>query len=272
MDNFEILNLRPEVMRALKEMGINEPTDIQRETLDLVFQGEDVIGQAQTGTGKTAVFGIFLVESVDPGSRDTQALILSPTRELAVQISNEIKSIGKYVRGNILPVYGGASINTQIDKLAKGVQIVVGTPGRILDHLHRGTLELGNVSCVVIDEADRMLDMGFIDDVREILSHVPKQRQTLLFSATMPEEILILSKDYQKYPHYIAVSKDEITIQHIRHSFIEVSFRDRYRALFAYIRQRTPKHTIIFCRTRFVVERLSRDLHRYGLKAEPLHG
>ncbi len=272
MDDFESFNLRPEVMRALKEMGITKPTDIQREALPLVFQGEDVIGQAQTGTGKTAVFGIYLVESIDPNSKDTQALILAPTRELAVQITDEIKKIGKYMRGRVLPVYGGTSINVQIEKLEKGVQIVAGTPGRILDHLERGTLELGNVSCVVIDEADRMLDMGFIDDVRSILSHVPKQRQTMLFSATMPEEILQLSKEYQQYPHYVAVSKDEITIKHIKHSFVQVDFRDRYRALFAYLHHHKPTHTIIFCRTKFLVDRLHGDLLRSGYKAEPLHG
>ncbi|MFH1470639.1 MAG: DEAD/DEAH box helicase [Candidatus Micrarchaeota archaeon] len=272
MENFESFNLRPEVMRALSEMGIKKPTDIQREAIPLVFQGEDVIGQAQTGTGKTAVFGIYLVESIDPNSRDTQAIILSPTRELAVQISDEIKKIGKYMRGRILPVYGGTSINTQIEKLEKGVQIVVGTPGRILDHLERGTLELGNVSCVVIDEADRMLDMGFIDDVRSILSHVPKQRQTMLFSATMPEEILQLSKDYQLYPHFVSVSKDEITIKHIKHTFAQVNFRDRYRALFAYLRTHKPTHTIIFCRTKFTVDRVLGDLQRAGSRAEPLHG
>ncbi len=272
MENFESFNLRPEVMKALAEMGIQKPTDIQREAIPLVFQGEDVIGQAQTGTGKTAVFGIYLVESIDPNSRDTQALILAPTRELAVQISEEIKKIGRYMKGRILPVYGGTSINVQIEKLEKGVQIVVGTPGRILDHLERGTLELGNVSCVVIDEADRMLDMGFIDDVRAILSHVPKQRQTMLFSATMPEEILQLSKDYQLYPHFVAVSKDEITIKHIKHTFVQVDFRDRYRALFAYLRLHKPTHTIIFCRTKFLVDRLQGDLLRSGYKAEPLHG
>ncbi len=272
MNDFSNFNLRPEVMKALKEMGIIKPTDIQRETLPIVFQGEDVIGQAQTGTGKTAVFGIYLIESIDPNSRDTQALILAPTRELAVQISDEIKRIGKYMRGHVLPIYGGASINVQIEKLSRGVQIVAGTPGRILDHLQRGTLELGNVSCVVIDEADRMLDMGFIDDVRQILSHVPKQRQTLLFSATMPPEILALSKEYQSYPHYVAVSKDELTIKHIKHSFAQVDFHDRYRALFAYLSQRKPTHTLIFCRTKFVVERLANDLMRFGLKVEALHG
>ncbi|MCX6778555.1 MAG: DEAD/DEAH box helicase [Candidatus Micrarchaeota archaeon] len=272
MENFASLNLKPEVLKALGEMGIVQPTPIQKEALPLVLSGEDVIGQAQTGTGKTAVFGIHLVESINPSSKVTQALILSPTRELAVQISEEIKRIGKYMRGRILPVYGGTSINNQIDELERGVQIVVGTPGRILDHLERGTLKLGNVSCVVIDEADRMLDMGFIDDVREILSHVPKERQTMLFSATIPEEILALSEDYQKHPHYVCVSKDEITITHIKHTFCQVDFRDRYRALFAYLKHANPTHTIIFCRTKFIVERLANDLVRGGLRAEPLHG
>ncbi len=272
MENFDSFSLRPQVSKALKEMGIVKPTPIQRDTLQLVFQGEDLIGQAQTGTGKTAVFGIYLIESINQNSRDTQALILAPTRELAVQISEEIIKIGKYMKVRVLPVYGGASINVQMDKLSRGVHIVVGTPGRILDHLRRGTLELGNISCVVLDEADRMLDMGFIDDVREILSHVPKQRQTLLFSATMPEEILALSKRYQYHPHYVAISKDEITIKHISHSFVEIDFRDRYRALFAYIQQRNPTSAIIFCRTKFLVERLARDLQRGKLGAEALHG
>ncbi|MEM3030633.1 MAG: DEAD/DEAH box helicase [Candidatus Micrarchaeia archaeon] len=272
MSEFARFNLRPEVLRALQEMGFEKPTDIQMEALPVVFQGKDVIGQAKTGTGKTAVFGIYLVETVEPDSREVQGLVLAPTRELAVQITDEIKRIGKHTRIKVTTIYGGASINPQIEELRRGVHIVVGTPGRILDHLERRTLDLSKVHFVVIDEADRMLDMGFIDDVRRILSHVSRERQTLLFSATMPPEILALSKEYQNYPQFISVSRDEITITHIRHSFVEINHRDRHRTLFAYLKKHAPTHTIIFCRTKFGADRLARDLRRIGFRAEALHG
>jgi len=272
MSEFAKFNLKPEVLRALQEMGFEKPTDIQREALPVVFQGEDVIGQAKTGTGKTAVFGIYLVETVNPNARETQGLVLAPTRELAVQITDEIKRIGKYTHVKAATIYGGVSINPQIDELRRGVQVVVGTPGRILDHLERRTLDLSKVHFVVIDEADRMLDMGFIDDVRRILSHISGERQTLLFSATMPPEILALSREYQRYPQFISVSRDEITITHIRHSFVEIDHRDRHRTLFAYLRKNRPTHTIIFCRTKHGADRLARELRRAGFRAEALHG
>ncbi|MFH1285137.1 MAG: DEAD/DEAH box helicase [Candidatus Micrarchaeota archaeon] len=272
IDSFERLNLKPETARAIAEMGFVKPTPIQCESMLHVFQGEDVIGQAQTGTGKTAVFGIYLTECIDMNSRDVQALILAPTRELAVQICAEIKRIAKYTPLRLLTVYGGVSINPQIDELRRGVHIVVGTPGRILDHIERRTLKLGNVRCLVLDEADRMLDMGFKEDVEKIVRQTSKERQTLLFSATMPREIVKLSNSYQKYPFKILLEPDSITIKHIKHGFMRVDHRDRYRALSGYMLAKKPFHTIIFCRTKRGAELLVGDLHRAGYKADSLHG
>ena len=218
-------------MKAIKEMGFEEPTPIQRASLRHVFQGEDVIGQAQTGTGKTAVFGIYMAECIDPAIKRVQGLVLAPTRELAVQISEEIRKIARYSNLRVLPIYGGVGIEPQIRQLEQGVHIVVGTPGRILDHIERNTLRLDKVTCLVLDEADRMLDMGFKYDVEKIVQKTPNSRQTLLFSATMPSEIVHLSQNYQKYPFKILLEPDSITIKHIKHSFIQIEHRDRHRAL-----------------------------------------
>lgn len=259
-------------MRALKEMGFEEPTDIQTEAIPVLFQGFDVIGQAKTGTGKTAVFGIYLTEIVDQHRHEPQALILAPTRELVVQITNELMNISKYTRLRVATIYGGQDIQPQIRKLQQGVHVVVATPGRALDHLERGTLSLAKARYVVIDEADRMLDMGFIDDVKRILSHTPKDRQTLLFSATMPPEILTLSREYQFDPKHIAVSKDEIVITHIKHEFVMVDPKTKYDALFSYINEKKPLHTIIFCRTKAKADKLGYVMSKKGFPASAFHG
>ncbi|MFA6035412.1 MAG: DEAD/DEAH box helicase [Candidatus Micrarchaeia archaeon] len=260
-------------MQALHEMGFKEPTPIQAAAIPLAMQGEDVIGQAQTGSGKTVAFGIPIMEKMDPHILQIQALVLCPTRELAVQVCGEFDKLGKHLRVKSLPIYGGASINVQIDNLRKGVQIVVGTPGRLMDHMDRGTLRLDHVKMVVLDEADRMLDMGFIEDIDFILSKLPKNRQTMLFSATMPSEIEGLSHKYMRAPQPVFVSKDEISVKEIAHSFAMVSEpRAKFRALSMYLQAHKPDTTIIFTRTKISADNLVEGLRRQNFKVEALHG
>ncbi|VVC03181.1 putative ATP-dependent RNA helicase [Candidatus Burarchaeum australiense] len=273
MTGFEALRIRKEIMQAIQEMGFSEPTPIQEAAVPLALQGEDIIGQAQTGSGKTVAFGIPLLERIDPHSRAVQALVLTPTRELAVQVCGELGRLGRHMHVQTLPIYGGASINVQIDNLRRGVQVVVGTPGRLIDHLERGTLKLDQVKIVVLDEADRMLDMGFIDDIDLILSKIPSTHQTLLFSATMPGEILALTNKYMRAPQQVLVSKDEISVKEIAHFFAPVPEpRARFRAVTAYLQKHKPPLAIIFTRTKIAADNLVEVLQRMGVRAEALHG
>ena len=210
--NFEELGISKKVLSALSTMGFEAPSPIQSETIPHVLGGKDIIGQAQTGTGKTAAFGIPLVEKVTP-DKVVQALVLTPTRELAIQVAEEISNIGKGQRVRVLPVYGGQPIDRQIRAIRAGAQIVIGTPGRLLDHIRRQTLRLDKVQMVVMDEADEMLDMGFVEDIESILSHTPEEsRQTLLFSATMPAAIASLAKRYMKDPFTVTISREQLTV------------------------------------------------------------
>lgn len=196
---FEELNLSKEILKAIEELGYEEATPIQAKTIPIILQGKDIIGQAQTGTGKTAAFGIPTLERIDPSKKTIQALILCPTRELAIQVSEELKKLSKYKKAiGILPIYGGQSIERQIQSLKKGVNIIIGTPGRCIDHIERGTLKLEDIKLFILDEADEMLNMGFIEDIEFILDKTPKDKQTLLFSATMPDPILKLTKNILK--------------------------------------------------------------------------
>ena len=214
--SFESLPLSEEVKKAIAELEYTEPSPIQLQSIPLIVEGHDVIGQAQTGTGKTAAFGLPAIDKIDTKNRNTQCIILCPTRELAVQVSNNIKKYSKYKRGlSSLAIYGGESIDRQIRSLDQGVHIVVGTPGRVIDHIDRGTLNLKNIHTVILDEADEMLNMGFIDDIKEILSNTPEERQTILFSATMPREIMELTRKFQKNPEIIKITKKEITVSNI---------------------------------------------------------
>ena len=207
LKNFGEIELSRKVLQALREMGFEEPSPIQAQTIPLTLEGHDVIGQAQTGTGKTAAFGIPTVEKMAEKFHKVQALILTPTRELAIQTAEELNKIGKFKRVRTLPIYGGQAIDRQIRSLKRGVHAVVGTPGRLLDHLNRGTLDLTNVQTLVLDEADEMLDMGFIDDIENIIRQIPDGRQTLLFSATMPAPIEKLSRRYMQHPQRITITK-----------------------------------------------------------------
>lgn len=269
---FGSLEISKKVFNAISDMGFEEPSPIQAEAIPLLMAGLDVIGQAQTGTGKTAAFGIPIVENLSPRSREIQALILTPTRELAIQVAEEITKIGKYREARTLAIYGGQSIDRQILALKRGVQIVVGTPGRILDHLRRKTLRLNAVRFLVLDEADEMLDMGFIDDIESILQETPEEKQTLLFSATMPAEIQRLARKYLRDPRILSVSRDELTVPQIEQVFYEVKEHNKLEGLCRVLDTSTINLAIIFCRTKRGVDELVAGLEARGYEAEGLHG
>ncbi len=273
---FTKMGISPNILKALVGMGFSKPTPIQEKAIPLLLQGEDLIGQAQTGTGKTAAFGICILERVfsiehqKPGK--VRALVLTPTRELAVQVTGEIQKIARHHHAKVLAVYGGQNIERQLKPLASGVDIVVGTPGRLLDHIERGTLKLENVETVVLDEADRMLDMGFIEDIEKILRKTPKERQTLLFSATMPKEILELSKKYMNAPQKALVSQDSLSAKNIRQFYIEVSKFDRLNALLVLLKEQQPDLALIFVRTKRGADRINEILSDRGFNSLALHG
>ncbi len=270
--SFGGLDINRRVFQALAEMGFEEPTPIQLMTVPLLQQGRDVIGQAQTGTGKTAAFGIPIIELANTRYGGVQALIVTPTRELAVQVALEISRIGKYRRVRTLPIYGGQAIDRQIRGLRQGVQVVIGTPGRLLDHLSRKTLSLDNVKVVVLDEADEMLDMGFIDDIESILQATPADRQTLLFSATIPEEIRRLARKYLKDPEFITVSKQNLTVPLIEQVYYETREPNKLESLCRILDSMTVTLAIIFCRTKRGVDELVAGLQARGYPAAALHG
>lgn len=229
---FSDFNLSKEVGKAIEDMGFEEPTPIQALAIPLIQAGRDVTAQAQTGTGKTAAFGIPVIEKIDPANRAVQAIVLCPTRELAIQIAEEFSSLLAHLpRIIVLPVYGGQPIERQLRALQAGVHIVIGTPGRVMDHLRRRTLSLRDVTTVVLDEADQMLDMGFRDDIELILKNVPHARQTLLFSATMPQPIIDISKRFQNKPEFVRVQYTELTVPQTEQSYIEVKDRDKLDVL-----------------------------------------
>ncbi|WP_238528331.1 DEAD/DEAH box helicase [Acetonema longum] len=267
---FGDIALSKKIITAITEMGFEEPSPIQSKTIPTVLEGHDVIGQAQTGTGKTAAFGIPIIERLND-SRHIQALVLTPTRELAIQVSEELSKIGKFRKLKVLPIYGGQSIERQIRTLKYGVQVVIGTPGRMLDHIRRNTIHLDTVKTVVLDEADEMLDMGFIEDVESILDQVPAEgRQTLLFSATMPSAILALANKYMNNPVTVTISKEQITVPLIDQSYYET--RDKLEGLCRILDIEETDRLIIFCRTKKGVNDLVSSLQARGYMADGLHG
>lgn len=270
---FEDLNLSKEILKAVEDMGFEEPSPIQGRAIPHILNGRDVIGQAQTGTGKTAAFGIPMLEMADPTDKRLQFLVLCPTRELAVQVAEEIRRLSKYRKDiRVLPVYGGQSIDRQISGLKGGVQIVIGTPGRVMDHMERRTLKLENLRMVVLDEADEMLDMGFIDDIETILKKTPEDRQTVLFSATMPQDILELTKKYQRNPELIKVVHKELTVPSIEQLYFEVKERMKPEILTRLIDMYSPKLSLVFCNTKRKVDELILQVQARGYSAEALHG
>ncbi len=265
--------MREEVRRAIADMGFESPTPIQQMTIPEIVKGRDIVGQAQTGTGKTAAFGIPLVDRIDATDRRVQALVLCPTRELALQVAREITRMAKYLAGvRVLPVYGGQPIETQLRFLKQGAQIIVGTPGRVIDHINRGTLDLSGVGYLVLDEADEMLDMGFRDDIQLILENTPEQRQTLLFSATMPRPILMLAQRYQRQPQYIRVQSTELTVDTIEQVYIEVMPGQKCMALSRILDMYNPALTLVFVNTKLGAEEVVTYLQKQGYPASALHG
>ena len=263
---FTDLTLSSEMQRAIEEMGFTEASQIQSGSIPLILEGKDVIGQAQTGTGKTAAFGIPMIEMLDSHVNETSAVILCPTRELALQVSNEIKKLAKYHKKlKILAVYGGESMSNQIHDLRRGVHIVVGTPGRVLDHLERKTMNLSKVKMVVLDEADEMLNMGFRDDIESILQKMPPTRQTILFSATMPKAILDIVHNYQEDPSLVKVTKTELTATNIEQGYFETVNAEKARIIHALIDTQSLKSVVVFCNTKRRVDELVATLQAEDL-------
>jgi ATP-dependent RNA helicase DeaD len=260
-----------EVLRSIEELGFENLFPIQAQAIMPLLEGRDVIGQAQTGTGKTAAFGVPMVERLNPETQKVQGLVLVPTRELAVQVAENIGFFAKYAKLRVLAVYGGEPIGRQIRALQSGVQIVVGTPGRVIDLLERRILNLASVKVLVLDEADRMLDMGFIDDIEYILSRVPSNRQTSLFSATIDKTVMNVCNRYMKNPEKILVSKDEIALTQMKQYYVVVNPYSKFETLCNILDENHIERAIIFCKTRRDTSTLADNLRRRGYNAEPLH-
>ena len=271
--SFRDLGLSESTLKSIEEIGYKVPSPIQSQAIPVMLTGKDLIGQAQTGTGKTAAFMLPILEKINPKNRNVQALVLCPTRELAVQVHDEAKKFAKNNRDiNILSIYGGQSYDPQIRALKRGVQIVVGTPGRVMDHMNRKTLKLENLKFMVLDEADEMLNMGFKDDIETILEQTPEERQTVLFSATMPAEILKIARTHQNDPEVIKVAKKELANRQIDQYYIEVKSRDRMQAMIRCIDARGITSSIVFTNTKREVDDLVSKLQSEGYVAEGLHG
>ena len=270
---FDELNLDERILRAVTDMGFEAASPIQAQSIPVQAEGLDMIGQAQTGTGKTAAFGIPLLEKMDPESRKTQAMVLCPTRELAIQVAEEIRRLAKYMSGiKVLPVYGGQEIVKQIRSLKGGVQIIVGTPGRVMDHMRRKTIRTDEIRTVVLDEADEMLNMGFLEDMETILSALPEERQTVMFSATMPQAIADIAKKFQKDPVMVRVVKKELTVPKVTQYYYEVKPRNKVEVMCRLLDLYSPKLSVAFCNTKKQVDELVQALQGRGYFAEGLHG
>ena len=270
---FEELNIKPEILRAVEDMGFEEATPIQSQAIPVMESGVDMIGQAQTGTGKTAAFGIPILEKVDPKLKKLQAIVLCPTRELAIQVADEIRNLSRYMHGiKVLPIYGGQDIVKQIRSLKSGTQIVIGTPGRVMDHMRRKTMKLDFVHTVVLDEADEMLNMGFREDIEFVLSGVPEERQTVLFSATMPKPIMEITKKFQNNAKVIKVTKKELTVPNIEQYYYDVKPKKKEEVLSRLLDIYSPRLSVVFCNTKKQVDLLVNALLGRGYFAAGLHG
>ncbi len=269
---FDTFSFDSDILRAVTELGFEEATPVQEQVLPLMLEGRDIIAQAQTGTGKTAAFGLPLLQRLDMTAQYPQALVLAPTRELAVQVAEALHRMGKYKGVSSLAVYGGQPIERQLRMLRAGVQVVIGTPGRVMDHIRRGTLVLDRVSTVVLDEADEMLDMGFIEDIEFILDHVPAERQTGLFSATIPPRIAALAARYLREPARVTIEKEKMTVPLVRQVYYEVVGREKLDALTRILDFEGPTSTIVFCARKSEADTLGESLQARGYTAEVLHG
>ena len=271
--SFSELALAPEVLRVIDEVGYETPSPIQAHSIPPLLQGRDLLGQAQTGTGKTAAFALPLLSRLDLSSAHPQVLVLTPTRELALQVSEAVRTYARHLQGfQVLPVYGGQNMGQQLRQLQRGVHLVVGTPGRIQDHLRRGTLKLDRLSCVVVDEADEMLKMGFIDDVEEILKHAPRQRQTALFSATMPNEVLKIARRHLQDPVEVRIQSKTATVATINQRFWQVRGVAKLDALTRILEAEEIDAMIVFVRTKIATVELAEKLEARGFSSAPLNG
>ena len=270
---FDELQLDERIIRAITEMGFEEASPIQAQAIPVAMEGRDMIGQAQTGTGKTAAFGLPLLQKVDPKVKKLQAIVLLPTRELAIQVAEEMRRFAKFMYGvKVLPIYGGQDIVKQIRSLKDGTQIIVGTPGRVMDHMRRKTIKADHVLTVVLDEADEMLNMGFLEDMETILSQLPQERQTLMFSATMPQAIAEIARKFQKDPVTVRVIKKELTVPKVTQYYYEVKPKNKVEVMSRLLDMYAPKLSIVFCNTKRQVDDLVQELQGRGYFAEGLHG
>ncbi len=274
MITFEDLNISPSILKALYELGFEQPMPVQEKVIPLLLENAtDIVALAQTGTGKTAAFGVPVIQQIDLDRNYPQALVLSPTRELCVQIADDLQDYAKYIDDlRILPVYGGASIEQQINALKKGVHIIVATPGRLCDLINRKAAKLDHVKKVILDEADEMLNMGFVDSINEILAKVPESRNTLLFSATMPKEIAAIAQNYMKNPAEITIGKKNTGAEHVKHICYTVHARDKYQTLKRIADYNPNIYGIVFCRTRKETQDIADSLIQDGYNADALHG
>jgi ATP-dependent RNA helicase DeaD len=271
--SFSELGIQPEILKAINEMGFEAPTSIQSRSIPIIISGRDMVGQAQTGTGKTAAFGIPALQIADKNSKIPSVIILCPTRELAIQVTGELIKLSKYDRGlSVLPVYGGQPISRQLKALKQGVQIVVGTPGRVIDHLKRGTLKLDNLKMVILDEADEMLNMGFREDLEQILSYSKGKSQTVMFSATVPKAIQNIMNKWMDNPEMIKIEGQTETAEGIDQYFMEVRDSMRTEAITRVVDMANFKLTLIFCNTKRKCDELVQDLQSRGYSSEALHG
>lgn len=270
---FNELALKKELIQTLDELGFEEPSPIQQQAIPIALEGRDVIGQAQTGTGKTAAFGLPILNKLDSNSRKIQALVVAPTRELAIQVQEEIYRLGKGVRARTFTVFGGSPIGKQIERIKRNnPQIIVGTPGRLLDLLNRRVLDFSNIESLVLDEADEMLNMGFIDDIKAIIQKTPKDRQTLLFSATMPRQIQELGQQFLKNPTIVRIEAKQMTADLIEQFFVKSRDDEKFDILTRFIDVQNPDQAIVFCRTKKRVDEVGRGLSLRGYDAEVIHG
>lgn len=272
MKTFAEFGLEPKVLQAITELGFEESTPIQEKAIPVALTGSDMIGQAQTGTGKTAAFGIPLITKIDTTEDRVVALVMTPTRELAIQVAEEIGKLSRFKGIRSLPIYGGQDIGRQIRALKKRPQIIIGTPGRLLDHINRKTIRLDDVQTVVLDEADEMLDMGFMEDITSILSQVPDERQTMLFSATMPPNIQKLANTFLRNPQHVSVMPKQVSAPLIEQNYIEVPERMKFDALSRLLDMESPELAIVFGRTKRRVDELAEGLQKRGYSADGLHG
>ena len=271
MNAFDELKIKETILKGIQELGFTTPFPIQSQTIPLLLEGHDVIGQAHTGTGKTAAFGIPMLENISNGG-GIQGLIIAPTRELAIQITNELRKVGKYTKTKIATVYGGQGIGIQLDALRKKPEVIVATPGRLIDHLNQGTIRTDEIRYVVLDEADVMLDMGFIEDIEYVLERIPDNRITSLWSATMPTDILRLADKYLNDPKRVLVDSDDLSGEGIEQSFLVIKDRDKHRYLTDFIKENKRRQTIVFCSTKVRTRNVARDLQKARFSVVAIEG